>query len=301
VELSQVRAFVAVSRQGTIAAAAEELHVTPSPLSRTIRDLERQVGGDLFRRNYHQFDRTDLGDRFLPLAVEIVAQAEEAASLVSGARRGLRFGATPWTSRALTDSLAAAVTAVGGTTNDLVSDLSSVLLDSLRHGDIDIALVHLPLEATGVASLPLAQYSFAFASLADPSLDLGRPLHLADLAGRRVLTLPLLMQPVSMQHMRDAFERAGIVSVEEVDLRDIVGIQGRMARTGQIMLVSRGGDLPTSRLFDFDQLEVYPLADGEIDTVIGLAWRERDTVHASELGRIIERLRPRTDEIPYIG
>jgi hypothetical protein len=109
------------------------------------------------------------------------------------------------------------------------------------------------------------------------------------------------MQPVSMQHMRDAFERAGIVSVEEVDLRDIVGIQGRMARTGQIMLVSRGGDLPTSRLFDFDQLEVYPLADGEIDTVIGLAWRERDTVHASELGRIIERLRPRTDEIPYIG
>ncbi len=292
---------MAVSRQRTIAAAAEELHVTPSPLSRTIRDLERRVGGDLFRRNYHQFDRTDLGDRFLPLAVEIVAQADEAASLVSGSRRGLRFGATPWTSRSLTDSLIAAVAEVGGETNDLVSDLSSVLLESLRHGDIDIALVHLPVDAAGIASVPLAQYSFAVASLADPTLDLGRPLRLADLAGRRVLTLPLLMQPTSMRRMRDAFERAGIESVEEIDLRDIVGIQGRMARTGQIMLISRGGDLPTSRLFDFDQLEVYPFADGELDTVVGLAWRERDTVHAAPLRRIVDRLRPRDGALPYIG
>lgn len=292
---------MAVSRQRTIAAAAEELHVTPSPLSRTIRDLERRVGGDLFRRNYHQFDRTDLGDRFLPLAVEIVAQADEAASLVAGSRRGLRFGATPWTSRSLTDSLIAAVAEVGGETNDLVSDLSSVLLESLRHGDIDIALVHLPVDAAGIASVPLAQYSFAVASLADPTLDLGRPLRLADLAGRRVLTLPLLMQPASMRRMRDAFERAGIESVEEIDLRDIVGIQGRMSRTGQIMLISRGSDLPTSRLFDFDQLEVYPFADGEVDTVVGLAWRERDTVHTAPLRRIVDRLRPLDGALPYIG
>ncbi|MET1153788.1 LysR family transcriptional regulator, partial [Arthrobacter sp.] len=36
VELSQLNAFVAVSRWRTIAAAANALHVTPSPLSRTI-------------------------------------------------------------------------------------------------------------------------------------------------------------------------------------------------------------------------------------------------------------------------
>ena len=43
------------------------------------------------------------------------------------------------------------------------------------------------------------------------------------------------------------------------------------------------------------------VADGEVDTVVGLAWRERDTVHAARLRRIVDRLRPRDGALPYIG
>ncbi len=295
-----MRAFVAVSRKGTIAAAAEELHVTPSPLSRTIRELERQLGADLFHRSYHQFTRTELGDRFLPLAVEIVAQADEAMSLVSGPERTLRFGATPWTSRVLTQRLADAVERVGGHASELVSDLSSVLLEGMRHGEIDIALVHLPIDDSGIATAPLARYTYELASFEDPSLDLGRPLRLKDLAGRRILTLPIAMQPTTMGLHRRAFEQAGVASVDEIDLRELVGLQGRLARTGEVMLVTRSEELPASRLFEFDRLQVYPFADDELITTIGLAWRARDTVHAQQLAEVVAELRPADGELPVV-
>lgn len=299
VELSQVRAFVAVSRRGTIAAAAEDLHVTPSPLSRTIRELERQLGGDLFSRSYHQFTRTELGDRLLPLAVELVAQADEFLAVSRGESAPLRFGATPWTSRVLAQRLSEAVADASPSAPDPASELSAVLLESLRHGDLDLALVHLPIAEPGIATLALAQYGYALASIADPTLDLGRPLRLSDLAGRRLLTLPLAMQPTSMGKMFEAFKRAGIGTVEEIDLRDIIGVQTRLVRTGEVMLVTRSTELPASRFFDFDQLEVYPFADGELDTTVGLAWRERDSVHAKQLDSIVAQLRPPDGDLPY--
>lgn len=299
-ELSQLRAFVAVSRLGTITAAAEELHVTPSPLSRTIRELERQLGSDLFTRTYHQFARTPFGDRFLPLAVEILAQADEAAQFGADIEPRLLVGGTPWTSRALTRRLMEATETVTGRKPDYASDLSSVLLVSLRHGELDLALVHLPVEDPGISSLPLAQYSYSVASVGDDSLDLGRPLRLADLAGRRILSLPLIMQPTPMRILLDGIHAAGVESIEEVDLRDMIGLQARMARTGELMLITPSDDLPSARFFDFSETNVYPLADGEITFEVGLAWRTRDMLHGDTIAAVVAAVAPPAGEVPYL-
>ncbi|WP_435832940.1 helix-turn-helix domain-containing protein [Nocardia vinacea] len=49
VELSQLRCFVAVAvaENRHFGRAAEQLHLSPSPVSRMIRDLEGELGGDL--------------------------------------------------------------------------------------------------------------------------------------------------------------------------------------------------------------------------------------------------------------
>ncbi len=295
-----MKAFVAVSRLGTITAAAEELHVTPSPLSRTIRELERQLGDDLFTRTYHQFERTPFGDRFLPLAVELLAQAEEAAQFGSVTEPRLLVGGTPWTSRALTRRFIEATEAAAGHKSDFASDLSSVLLPSLRHGELDLALVHLPVEDPGISSIPLAQYSYSVAAVGDDSLDLGRPLKLSDLAGRRILSMPLIMQPTPMRMLLDGMYAAGVESIEEVDLRDMIGLQARMARTGELMLITPSDDLPTARFFDLSETNVYPLADGEITFVIGLAWRTRDVLHREAIAAIAAALAPPAGIVPYL-
>lgn len=296
-----MRAFVAVSRLGTISAAAEELHVTPSPLSRTIRELERRLGGELFVRTYHQLERTPLGERFLPLAVEILAQADEAEALSAAGSVPFRVGGTPWTSRVLNQRLAEASEEVAGRALGYASELSSTLLGALRHGQLDLALVHLPTDALGISSLPLAQYGYVVAVAdGDTSLDVGRPLHLTDLAGRRMLTLPLMMQPTAMSAFVDTIHAAGVEAVEEIDLREIVGLRGRMARTGEVMLITHSDELPAAAFFDLNTAATYPLASGEVSLQVGLAWRSRDMLHRDLIERIIAVLSPPAGELPYI-
>ncbi|WP_348629691.1 LysR family transcriptional regulator [Mesorhizobium sp. M7A.T.Ca.TU.009.02.1.1] len=50
--LNGMRAFEAAARLGSVKDAAEELHLTPSAVSRHIRALERNLGQDLFERGF---------------------------------------------------------------------------------------------------------------------------------------------------------------------------------------------------------------------------------------------------------
>ena len=66
-EMHQVRYFLAVARTLNFTRAAEECHVAQPSLTRAIRQLEGELGGDLFRRERPQSQLTELGQRMLPL------------------------------------------------------------------------------------------------------------------------------------------------------------------------------------------------------------------------------------------
>lgn len=142
-ELSQLRAFVAVSRHGTIAAAAESLHITPSPLSRTIRDLERAVGAELFARGYHHFELTEAGARLLPRAVEVLSEADD-ANAVARATPPPRIGVSLEVDDALASLFRDSASSAAATPLLARRDVTSELLCDLRHGSMDLVLVVLP-------------------------------------------------------------------------------------------------------------------------------------------------------------
>jgi LysR family hca operon transcriptional activator len=84
-ELRHLRYFIAVVEEGSLTTAAElRLHTSQPSLSRQIRDLEYQVGTELFSRSVHGVELTAAGKAFLDHARLALAQVDAA---VDAARR----------------------------------------------------------------------------------------------------------------------------------------------------------------------------------------------------------------------
>src|SRR5215813_9242217 len=87
-EMHQVRYFLAVARALNFTRAAEECNVAQPSLTRAIRQLEAEFGGDLFRRERPQAQLTELGLRMYPLLKQCYESALGARSLASAIKRG---------------------------------------------------------------------------------------------------------------------------------------------------------------------------------------------------------------------
>ncbi|PXY28912.1 hypothetical protein BAY59_14710 [Prauserella coralliicola] len=75
VELRLMRYVIAISEAGSFEAAAARLHMTQPPLSRQIRELERELGVELFHRRPTRL--TSAGEVFVASAKEILAATDQ--------------------------------------------------------------------------------------------------------------------------------------------------------------------------------------------------------------------------------
>ena len=88
VELRHLRYFIAVAEEGSLTLAAEKrLHTAQPSLSRQIRDLEYEVGVQLFSRSVHGVELTAAGKAFLDHARLAMAQVD--AAVVAAGRAAL--------------------------------------------------------------------------------------------------------------------------------------------------------------------------------------------------------------------
>jgi len=87
-EMHQVRYFLAVARTLNFTRAADECNVTQPSLTRAIKQLEGELGGDLFRRERPASQLTELGQRMLPLLRQCYDAALGARWLASSFRSG---------------------------------------------------------------------------------------------------------------------------------------------------------------------------------------------------------------------
>ncbi len=105
-DLRQLRYFIASAEEGNMGRAARRLFVVQSALSRQVRKLEREIGGDLFIRTARGVTLTAVGEAFLPRARRTLAEAAEALVAARAAARTdegrLRVAPPdvgPWTER----------------------------------------------------------------------------------------------------------------------------------------------------------------------------------------------------------
>src|SRR5438093_13502184 len=87
-EMHQVRYFLAAVSELNFTKAADRCNVSQPSLTRAIKQLEGELGGDLFRRERPQAQLTELGERMLPLLKQCYESALGARSLASAIKSG---------------------------------------------------------------------------------------------------------------------------------------------------------------------------------------------------------------------
>lgn len=86
--MHQVRYFLAVARTLNFTRAAEDCHVAQPSLTRAIKQLEFELGGELFRRERNLSHLSELGQRMLPLMQQCYDSAQSAKSMAQSIKAG---------------------------------------------------------------------------------------------------------------------------------------------------------------------------------------------------------------------
>jgi DNA-binding transcriptional LysR family regulator len=188
--LARLSCFIAVAEELHFGRAAERLHMTQPPLSRQIQQLETELGVQLIDRTTRSVTLTPAGVAFLPDARRIVALAESAALTVRRVPAGdlgtVVVGFTAASAHAVLPRL---LEQTRSTLPDVKLELremvSSVQIEALMSGEIDLGMARPPLKRPGIVSRPLLHEQLVAALPAGhPLADQVRELTLNDLDGQ---------------------------------------------------------------------------------------------------------------------
>ncbi len=158
-EVHQLRYFVAVAETGNFTRAAERCHVSQPSLSQQIINLENELGHKLFHRLGRKAVLTESGELFIERARRVLSEIEIAAREIKDTpamERRITVGAIPTVMPYLMTSI---IEQVRQKHPNLViharEDFRTALVKSIVEGELDLALVSLPVTDTRVSLEPL--------------------------------------------------------------------------------------------------------------------------------------------------
>ncbi|WP_067708601.1 MULTISPECIES: LysR family transcriptional regulator [unclassified Erwinia] len=149
-DLTQLKMFCSVAETGSLARAAEQLHRVPSNLTTRLRQLEQELGADLFIREKQRLRLSPVGHNFLCYAQRILALSEEAMSMAHNGEPGGNFALGSMESTAATRLpvlLAAYHQRYPGVALSLITGTSGEVISRVREGTLAAALADGPITA----------------------------------------------------------------------------------------------------------------------------------------------------------
>ena len=144
-DLRQLRYFMAVAQELNFTRAAERLHMAQPPLSAAIRQMEDQLGVELFERTSREVKLTPAGRLLVDRGGELLAEADRVFAAVREVERSpvgrlavgiappARFGIGP-------QVLAACASEASGVMLYPREDTTGVLMRELRAGRLDLVV-----------------------------------------------------------------------------------------------------------------------------------------------------------------
>lgn len=217
-ELRQLKYFVALARELSFSKAAGKLYITQGTLSQQIRQLEEELGSELFERTSHSVALTEAGAELLPLAQKTLEDSQNCQLRMNDLRKGLsgtlNIGVTHSFAGLLTGTLRNFLKEYKGVKLNIIYKTATELHDLLRAGELDLIVAFKPAVAyEGITSVPIFQSELAAVMRADHPLSDRKTVTMSDIS-RQGLVLP-----GSGLQARKAFERFIDVDTSDLDVR----------------------------------------------------------------------------------
>ncbi|RFB01524.1 hydrogen peroxide-inducible genes activator [Parvularcula marina] len=165
--LRQLQFFTSLVRNESFSRAAEECCVSQSTLSAGIKELEGVLDAPLVDRSSRSFILTPLGEDMAKRAEEIIGLSQDMVRAAAGRpplTGDLRLGLIPTIGPYLLPELMPKLAkAYPELRLYLREELTDHLIDGLRAGRIDIAVLAMPVETEGLDTLIFGEDPFVFA------------------------------------------------------------------------------------------------------------------------------------------
>jgi len=196
VDISQLRAFLAVAEELHFGRAAEKLHRAQPPLSRTIKQLERELGTELFVRSTRAVKLTASGEALVGPAREVLDALRRAEAAVRAADDGnvglVRIAFAGTSTHRLVAHLARVVRSQRpGIQLELSSqNFAQPAMKKLIEGETDIAFGRWDIIPAEVSARVVMEDSLVLAVPDTHPLAGVERLSVAQLAGRQFVSLP---------------------------------------------------------------------------------------------------------------
>lgn len=189
-----VRTFLEVLGQRSFSRAADVLHLTQQAVSGHVKVLEDDLGGVLFHRTTRSVSPTEFGATFAaavePLLADIDYLWRTTRSRASTTGATVHIGITAAAGHEAAPELIDAITArYPQLVADVVQARTDGVIDALRSGRIDIALVLMPTDLVGMHGWPIVRGTLAALLPREHPLALRASLATGDLEGS-TLVLP---------------------------------------------------------------------------------------------------------------
>lgn len=162
ISLKQVHYALAVERHLHFRRAAEECNISQSALSTALSEMEKQLGFQIFERDNRKVLVTPLGQQVLDRARSIELQMEDLKKLADSQRQPLStplsLGVIPTIGPYLLPRVLPALQKQHPNLQlEIVEDQSAEVLDQLRRGGLDAAIIALPYDCEGLLTFPFWQ------------------------------------------------------------------------------------------------------------------------------------------------
>ena len=292
-ELLHLRYFVAVAEELNFSAAARKLHMAASPLSQRIKDLEHELGRQLFDRSTHHVALTPAGSALLPIARDVLDRVGSIRWRLDEATKpsrttvfvGMPAGIHP----ALRERLTLLAERVRerfevkrwpGTTTDLVA--------AVKEGKLALTLARLPVQEASLDTLHVMTERLGAVVPADQFQ--GRAsVKLADLTDLAYAKSPEEMMPAYFEQLDRQLHELGIK--KRIQLSN-TGYQGasEIVSSGLGFSVSMLDEDSSMHGYLLENMAVLPFEDFRAQLDTGLLWRH-DRGTGGDLQELVEAAR----------